>query len=101
MNSSQSSKSPSNRRGGKLHVPARVADFAMAEVRLDEAEVGAALGQVVAARVPERMRVDVQMFEPGTLGRAVEHELHGTGTKSGAAPQRARTLGRPGIIFLL
>lgn len=40
----------------------------MAEVGLDEAEVGAALGQVVAARVPERVGVDVQMFEAGARG---------------------------------
>ncbi len=35
---------------GELDVPARVPHFTMSEVGLDEAEVGAALGQVVAAR---------------------------------------------------
>ena len=71
--------------GGELDVPAGVADFAMPEVRLNEAQVGAALGEIVAARVPERVGVNVQMFKAGALGCAVEHELHGARAKRGAA----------------
>jgi hypothetical protein len=52
---------------------------------LNEPEVCAALGEIVAARVPERMRMDVQMFEVGAFGRAVEHELYGAGAKRGTA----------------
>lgn len=59
----------------------------MAKVGLDEAEVGAALGQVVAARVSERVGVDVQMFEAGARGRAVEHELHGARAERGAGSE--------------
>ncbi len=68
-----------------MDVAAGVADFTMSEIRLDEAEVGATLRQIVAARVAERVGVNVQMPEAAAFGCAVEHELYRARAERGAA----------------
>jgi hypothetical protein len=60
----------------ELYVPYGVPDVLMAEVRLNQPKVRAAFGQVVAARMPEGVRVRVQGSQASTFRHAIYHQLN-------------------------
>ena len=63
----------------QLHVPDGVPHVAMPQVRLDQPKISPALRQVVTARVPESVRMDVQGGEACPLRHAIEHQLNRPG----------------------
>ena len=60
----------------ELHVPGGVPDLAVAKVGLDQPQVGAAFGEVVATGMAETVWVNVEGLQPGAGGDALDHELH-------------------------
>lgn len=60
--------------GAELHVLNGVANVSMAQVRLDQSEIRPALCQVVAARMPEGMRMDIQRRKSRSLRHSVNHQ---------------------------
>jgi hypothetical protein len=55
-----------------------MSNFPVAEVCLNESQIGAALGEVIPAGVAQTVGMQIEMAEPGPRGGPVEQELHTT-----------------------
>jgi len=61
----------------KLGITNRVLNILVPEEALDQPSVVPTVGQIVAASVPEHMRMDRQVVEPGGLAVLLQHEPNG------------------------
>jgi hypothetical protein len=59
----------------ELYIPRRVSHLTMPQIRLNEPQVGAVLGEMVSGGVAETVGMNVEGCEAGASSDAVDHEL--------------------------
>jgi hypothetical protein len=58
-----------------------VPDIFMSQIGLNQTKIRATLAQVIAARMPESVGMNIQGSESSTLCNAIQHQLHGSGSQ--------------------